>query len=405
MKIAIAHGWGWQVGGVEGYLRELIPELLRNGHEVAFGYERASFSDQIYWPDSIPSFDLSLGGTKGLDGFIEWGADINYLHIVQDVNIWKRILCSGPCIYFAHSYMMTCVSGRKCHRFPRMEVCQKQFGWSCLMHYFPRGCGGKNPWTMLRDFYKNASLLKSLRRCRLVITHSKHMQEEMGRHVGLEKVRVIPFCLPEATPAPDVAEVGGVIANSILFLGRIESEKGADYLLRSIPFILPDIRDSLRVVMAGTGSMMNYCKMLASQMQERFPMVSFEFPGWLEGDAKIKALQQASVFAMPSIWPEPLGMAPLEAMSMGVPVAGFNRGGFCEYVKNGENGYLAPEPVSPEGLAKAINACLLNRDVQKRLGLCAMETSKQFSVRSHVLQLTQLFHGVLIQNKTSPQST
>ncbi len=396
MRIAIGNGPGSLTGGVEVYLRRLIPELLKQGHEVVLGYELSPLPDeQKYWPGVIPSFDLSQGGPKGLDGFVGWGADLYFCHMMQQSGVWDRALASGPCLYFAHGYLVTCVSGRKYHRFPRIEVCQKQLGWPCLLHYLPRGCGGRNPLTMLRQFRHRSGLLNRVRKCRLVVTHSEHMQKEMSRHVGVEKVRQIHFCLPGLDSGGPIAERSGDTRKTILFLGRMVSAKGGDFLIRAIPFIDPEVRKSLRIVFAGDGSMKDNWSQLAAQVQERFPMVSIEFPGWLDAEAKTRAFREASLFAMPNVWPEPLGMAPLEAMSMGVPVVGFARGGFSEYVQNGFNGFLAPEPISPEGLAESINSCLLNPDVQRQLGLQAKEIGLKFSMSSHVSELKELFNEVL----------
>ena len=148
---------------------------------------------------------------------------------------------------------------------------------------------------MLKDFRRKNSLLQRVRQCRLVVTHSKQMENEMSRHVGLHKVRRIPFCLPVLSSSVKVEEERMEEQITVLFLGRMESERGGDYLIRAIPFMAPEVLKTLRLVMAGQGTKMDEWMLLARQMQERFPMVSIEFPGWLDGEAKIEAFRQASV--------------------------------------------------------------------------------------------------------------
>ena len=152
MRIGIANGPGWVVGGVEIYLRGLILELLERGHEVGVGFERAS-SLPNYWPDKVMSFDLSKSGELGIDGYLNWAANIHYVHSLKGLLAWDRLLGhQAPCLYFAHNYLVTCVSGHKSHRLPRVEACSRKMGLPCLLHYFPRRCGGSNPLTMLRNF-------------------------------------------------------------------------------------------------------------------------------------------------------------------------------------------------------------------------------------------------------------
>ena len=46
MKIAISNGPGWLAGGVEIYLKALIPALIESGHEVAIGYSKKLPNEQ-----------------------------------------------------------------------------------------------------------------------------------------------------------------------------------------------------------------------------------------------------------------------------------------------------------------------------------------------------------------------
>jgi glycosyltransferase involved in cell wall biosynthesis len=62
------------------------------------------------------------------------------------------------------------------------------------------------------------------------------------------------------------------------------------------------------------------------------------------------------VFVIPSIQ-EAFGQTALEALSCGIPVAGFETGGIPDMIRNGKNGYLA-EPANAEALADAIEKIL-----------------------------------------------
>ncbi|MBE7197726.1 MAG: glycosyltransferase, partial [Parafilimonas terrae] len=77
--------------------------------------------------------------------------------------------------------------------------------------------------------------------------------------------------------------------------------------------------------------------------------------GRLGSGALAAEIGRASVFLTTPCWDEPFGLAAVEAMACGLPVAGFARGAVPEIV--GEAGALAP-PGDEAGLAEAIGAAL-----------------------------------------------
>jgi glycosyltransferase involved in cell wall biosynthesis len=66
---------------------------------------------------------------------------------------------------------------------------------------------------------------------------------------------------------------------------------------------------------------------------------SVEFLGWVVGDAKLKLLEEADVYVLPSFH-EGLPVSILEAMSYGVPVLSTRVGGIPELVREGLDGFL-----------------------------------------------------------------
>ena len=76
--------------------------------------------------------------------------------------------------------------------------------------------------------------------------------------------------------------------------------------------------------------------------------------GAIDADAVRARLEAADIFVLAS-WHEPLGVAYMEAMSMGVPTIGTDAGGVPELITSGRDGLLVP-PRDPETLAAAIAA-------------------------------------------------
>lgn len=78
-----------------------------------------------------------------------------------------------------------------------------------------------------------------------------------------------------------------------------------------------------------------------------------------------KKLEQAHLFVLAS-WHEPLGVAYMEAMSMGVPTIGTDAGGVKELIADGSTGYLV-EPKNPGQLARTIRTLSGDPDALLRL--------------------------------------
>jgi glycosyltransferase involved in cell wall biosynthesis len=74
------------------------------------------------------------------------------------------------------------------------------------------------------------------------------------------------------------------------------------------------------------------------------PMVeadsNVEFIGELDEREKAAFLGGAAAMLFPVDWPEPFGLAMIEAMASGTPVIAFRRGSVPEVVKNGISGFV-----------------------------------------------------------------
>jgi len=81
---------------------------------------------------------------------------------------------------------------------------------------------------------------------------------------------------------------------------------------------------------------------------------------------------------MPSLQ-EGLGLAIMEAMAAGVPVAGSAVGGIASLIKDGQTGILV-KPANSEALADAIRELLSNKQKAQAMAACAKALiEKEFS--------------------------
>lgn len=78
-------------------------------------------------------------------------------------------------------------------------------------------------------------------------------------------------------------------------------------------------------------------------------------------------MAQAAIFAFPTIWQEPFGMPPVEAMAAGLPVVAGRAGALAETVEHDRTGLLV-ERGSVEALTEALDALLADPARRRAMG-------------------------------------
>ena len=95
-------------------------------------------------------------------------------------------------------------------------------------------------------------------------------------------------------------------------------------------------------------------------------------------------LAAADVLALPTLWPDPLPRAVMEAMAAGRPVVAYRDGGVVEMVVEGETGLLC-QPGDVEGLTRAILELAGDEALRNRLGEAGRRRARElFSATLHV---------------------
>lgn len=158
----------------------------------------------------------------------------------------------------------------------------------------------------------------------------------------------------------------GLTRPVILSTGRLEPEKGHEYLLRA----MLDVRErypEATLCIAGEGSQRQNLRQLAVSLglEEAFVLLGFR-------DDIPPLLAQADVFVLPSI-SEALGLSLLEAMAVGVPAVASSVGGVPEIISHRRNGLLT-RPRDTEGLASAVLEILGDREGALALAREAKDT-------------------------------
>jgi len=163
-----------------------------------------------------------------------------------------------------------------------------------------------------------------------IICISDH-ELRIAEKFGIKRCRCIPNGI---TPALTVQEKA---ANPrmpprhrrrILFVGRLDRQKGIDALLDAYARVRPDFE--LAVV---GGAVRNDLSLAHSE--------GVEFKGWLEKEALDAAYRACDAIIVPSRW-EGFGLVAVEAMARGKPVFASAVGGLVDIVEDGRSGRLFP---------------------------------------------------------------
>jgi glycosyltransferase involved in cell wall biosynthesis len=408
MRIAVANFSSRRVGGAESYIEEVIAEFANSGHAVGLFVEIDVPVDRaaIRLPRESPLWCVANQTLAGaVAGMRQWHPDLIFAHGLVDPRNEAATLSIAPSVFFAHGYYGTCISGAKTNSYPKIVPCTRTFGPKCLLHFYPRRCGGLSPVTALMEYRRQADRLKLLRRYRAMLTDSTHMRDEYLRH-GFDPNAVIRSSyLRDTGPGPDTSIETAIESASngnassgaarLLFLGRMDALKGGLILLDSLPIVADALDRPIELTFGGDGPCRDSWTRRAQAISAKDTRVKIVFEGWL-GAERIEKLQAASdLLVVPSLWPEPFGRVGLESGMRGLPVAAFAVGGIPDWLHDGVNGYMAfGDPATPIGLADAIVKCLRSPAEHARLRRGAIAMAGRFNLHNHMAQLYDLFDQV-----------
>lgn len=190
----------------------------------------------------------------------------------------------------------------------------------------------------------------------------------VSRWLGDAVREMVPHAQPQVAPMPVAADLftppDSRPRDRLLFVGRLNRQKGLERLLRAMPSIRPGV--TLDVV--GAGELDASLRALAGEIgiAERV-----RWHGGLPHHRLPAFYRQATALVVPSE-EEGLGLVAAEAALCGAPVVAFDSGGLRDVVLHERTGLLAA-PVSVEALASAVDTLLAMPDQGAHLGVAGRE--------------------------------
>ncbi|MCK4757040.1 MAG: glycosyltransferase [Thermoplasmata archaeon] len=154
-------------------------------------------------------------------------------------------------------------------------------------------------------------------------------------------------------------ELGLTDSDVLVHVGRVSREKNLELIFKALPQIKKE-KPNIQLLVVGSGPDKEYYEKMVSDMKLQ-NMV--KFTGFVPDEVLPQYYAAGDAFVLASPF-ETLGIVMLEALAMGLPVAGLNHRVIPDIINVGYNGHLFKN--EPEDCARQILATLNNRDELKK---------------------------------------
>lgn len=186
------------------------------------------------------------------------------------------------------------------------------------------------------------------------------------------------------------------LGDNFVFLGRLSPDKGVLQLLSAF-FHMSKLHPDARLVIAGDGPE----KRLVENVIEDFGLTHLvSMTGWLGEPELRKVIERARAVIVPSVTPEPFGLAAIEAMSMGRPIIYTNQGAL-PWIAEGGKGGIPFESGSIEQLVAAMREFHHHKPRAEAAGRAAYEiVQKRFSIDAMLNSYVLCYQRTLSEYQT-----
>ncbi|MEM3399860.1 MAG: glycosyltransferase family 4 protein [Candidatus Micrarchaeia archaeon] len=232
----------------------------------------------------------------------------------------------------------------------------------------------------LEDVFAFDNIRTTCERADAIVVNSKFLKGIVSRSYAVEskKIRVIP----NGVYLQETKDVNRA-KNSIIFIGRLEREKGIDIAIDVLQ-ILKEKGENVELRVVGDGSMRDY-------VVEKAKSLPISYYGFVSEEKKAELLRSSHFCIIPSRF-EPFGIVALEAMLSGAIVVSSDSGGLKEIIKDGENGIIAGN--TAREMADAIYS-LMHDDRAESISKNAVAHAKNYSWENIAKRYVSLYRELI----------
>jgi glycosyltransferase involved in cell wall biosynthesis len=292
--------------------------------------------------------------------------------------LWAIRQSNLATVITVHDYFLACPNGGLFNYQTKQACSLVPISLSCLASNCDKHSYGMKLFRVIRQILQNQAIGRPLAPWHFAAV-SDFCFDQIGGHLPpWIKRSVIPNPIdlekrPPSTPERSDRFVG---------VGRLSPEKGF------VDFAMAARHARVAATIIGDGESRE--EIIAAN-----PLV--ELPGWLVHPDMLHKLRKARALVFPSLWPETLGLSPLEAAAQGIPSVISNNIGVREWVLDGVNGLHFAA-----GNVEALSECLTrlkDDDLVNRLGQCAYDRywASAPTLDKHIDRLEALYDDLLGQ--------
>ncbi len=360
-------------GGAETYLYNLIDMLKEKGHNVKTYFSgnkpKLSLFDSIFSiKNLIKSYKIMKEFSPDIVHIHKYNLSLSTSPLISAASLKKKAIVTF------HDFGLLCSNGWCVDN--QGAICEDP---SSIKWVFRRSLSNKSFENRLYDYIKNKVHIHMIRKfAYLCIGPSKAIT------AFLKKESKTALHVPYFISGDWKFREKTAINNKLLFIGRLEKEKGLEHLIIALQFV--DKKISLDII--GEGPEEKNIKKLIKKLDLKNKI---NFLGNVSNKNIQKYCHDADILVMPSIWMEQFGIVGIEAMASGLPAIASDTGGVSEWLKDGENGYLVP-PGNPKKIADAVNNLISDLKKIKKFSKKGRELFlKEFTKESHYEKLMKVY--------------
>ncbi len=196
------------------------------------------------------------------------------------------------------------------------------------------------------------SVLKQLH----VLTAVSEAAAEFVRTLTKQEIIIIPNGVDLGHFVPIQKNPADI--KTILYIGRLETRKGVEYLIKAYDELRVTHSD-VQLVIAGSGVK----KRTLEKLVEQYEIPDVTFLGFVTEEEKLKLLQHADVYCSPALYGESFGIVLLEAMATGTPIVAGNNSGYSS-VMSGRGRLSLVNPKQTEDFAQRLELMLYDEKLR-----------------------------------------
>jgi glycosyltransferase involved in cell wall biosynthesis len=345
--MAISH-FAPTIGGTEGQARALAAGLVRLGHRVTVLTQARPDAPPVEVVDGIAVERRLTGRGRG--------AVFGLTYVASLLRHLRRLAPGHEVLHAHHLYLEALAAAWIGRRLGLAAIAK------------PACAGADGDLARLRRT-RVACALPLLRGLDRVVAISRQVREELlADRFDPARIVEIPNGVDTRrfAPPPDATQAAAELPaapETVVFLGRLEAQKGTEAMLSAWARVLSR-RPSAELLIAGDGPLRDS---LERRVRDLGIGDRVRFLGVC--GAPDRLLQASRAFLLPSR-AEGLSNALLEAMATGLPCVASRIGGNTDLIEDGRTGLLVP-PEDVEALADALLAILQDPERGRRLGRAA----------------------------------